>query len=100
MRILFLTHRLPYAANRGDRLRGLHLLKHLSRDADVDVISLVHSREEAGHAGDLRGVAASVAVAPVSRARSYLRAAIATLRGGPLTHALLDAPSMLRLIRQ
>ena len=27
MRVLFLTHRLPYAPNRGDRIRAYHILK-------------------------------------------------------------------------
>ena len=40
MRILFLTHRLPYAANRGDRIRALYLLKFLARHHTIDLVSL------------------------------------------------------------
>ena len=42
MRVLFLTHRLPYAPNRGDRLRAFHILKALRGRAKVHLISLVH----------------------------------------------------------
>ncbi len=46
MRILFLTHRLPYAPNRGDRIRAFYLLREMSRFADVSLFSLVHDDEE------------------------------------------------------
>ena len=51
MRILALTHRLPYAPNRGDRLRAYHMLQHLREHADVELVSLVHDDEEASHVG-------------------------------------------------
>ena len=51
MRILFLTHRLPYAPNRGDRVRAYHLLRVLSQRATIDLVSLVH--DVAGVADDL-----------------------------------------------
>src|SRR6185503_142028 len=62
MRILFLTHRLPYAPNRGDRIRAYHLLRHLSARHQVDLVSLVHDDEEADHAGDLRSMVDSVTI--------------------------------------
>ena len=94
MRILFLTHRLPYAPNRGDRIRAYHLLHEMSRFAQVDVVSLVHDADEAGRAGQLTGVAASVRVARVPAVRNRI-AALPRLAGStPLTHLLLDSPAM------
>jgi sugar transferase (PEP-CTERM/EpsH1 system associated) len=100
VRILFLTHRLPYAANKGDRIRALHLLRALAPHARVDLVSLVHDAAEASHAADLDAVTASVTVAPVSRLRGYARAVAALGTGRPLTHALLDAPSLRDSIRR
>lgn len=94
MRVLFLTHRLPYAANRGDRIRALHLLHLLAGHCEVDLLSLVHSRDEEHHAADLRGLATTVTVARVPRWRYYPRAVAALATNRPLTHALLDAPSI------
>jgi sugar transferase (PEP-CTERM/EpsH1 system associated) len=91
VRILFLTHRLPYAPNRGDRIRALHILRLLSNHAEVDLVSLVHDRDEQEHAADLRHLAASVTVAPVSRWLGYGRAVRALATGSPITHAMLDA---------
>lgn len=99
MRVLFLTHRLPYAPNRGDRLRAFHMLRVMRSGADVDLVSLVHDRDEAAHAGDLADVASSVTVLPVSLPHRAVRAACALAGNQPLTHALLDAPRA-RLVLQ
>ena len=48
MRILFLTHRLPYAPNRGDRIRAYYLLREMSQLGDVTLFSLVHDDDEDG----------------------------------------------------
>ena len=61
MRVLVLTHRLPYAPNRGDRLRAFHMLQRLHSRAEVELVSLVHDDEEAGHVDEVRAF--------VSRAR-------------------------------
>jgi sugar transferase (PEP-CTERM/EpsH1 system associated) len=92
VRVLFLTHRLPYAANRGDRIRALYILRQLAGHAEVDLVSLVHSDDEARHAGDLHDLAATVTVARVPRLTNYARGAAALVTGRPLTHALLNAP--------
>jgi sugar transferase (PEP-CTERM/EpsH1 system associated) len=99
VRILLLTHRLPYAPNRGDRVRAHHLVRALAaRGAEVDVISLAHDAEEEARAPDLARIAARVAVARVSRRRNLARGLLALATGRPLTHALLHAPGMRRTI--
>lgn len=92
MRVLFLTHRLPYAPNRGDRLRAHHMLRALGAAGAVDLVSLVHDREEASHVSDLRGLTDRVVTLPVSRLRGVVRGCAALLGTSPLTHALLDSP--------
>ena len=52
MRVWFLTHRLPYAPNRGDRIRAYHILDWLHRRAEVHLLSLVHDADEAQAAAD------------------------------------------------
>ncbi len=56
MRVLFLTHRLPYAPNRGDRIRAYHMLRFLQCHAEVDVLALAHdAMEELAAGGRLAG---------------------------------------------
>ncbi|MBL8141666.1 MAG: hypothetical protein JNM38_11180, partial [Acidobacteria bacterium] len=52
-RLLFLTQRVPYAPNRGDRLRAWHFLRELDREFAVDVGALVHDDEEAARIHDV-----------------------------------------------
>lgn len=94
MRVLFLTHRLPYSPDRGDRIRAFHMLRIMSARADVDLVSLVHDEPEAAHASDLRRICSSVTVASVSPMRSYPAALLSVLMRRPITHALLDSPEM------
>jgi len=100
MRVLFLTHRLPYAPNRGDRIRAFHLIRALAQHADVDLVSLVHDDEEASHRHDLDGIVSSTSLAPVSRVRNLARALPTLLGGAPLTHVLLHSPEVLAAVRR
>lgn len=100
MRILFLTHRLPYAPNRGDRIRAYHLLRSLTEWATVDLLSLVHDDDEAARVRDLDARVASVSVAPVPRVMNLARALIGLSRSKPLTHALLDSPRVRPALRE
>ena len=94
VRVLFLTHRLPYAPNRGDRLRAYHILQWLRDRASVELVSLVHDDEEAGTS--MRCGRSC----PASRRCECARFAITCGRlrrwppESPLTHTLLDAPGI------
>jgi sugar transferase (PEP-CTERM/EpsH1 system associated) len=47
VRILFLTSRLPYPPNRGDRSRTFHLLRVLGQEHEITLVSFVDTRDEA-----------------------------------------------------
>ena len=94
MRILFLTHRLPYAPNRGDRVRAYHILRHLASYAQVDLVSLVHDDKEASHAGDLASFTSSVTVVRVPRLRNMVMSGLRLPTRRPTTHSMLDAPEL------
>jgi len=94
MRVLVLSQRLPYAPNRGDRVRVYHMLREVGAHVEVDVAALVHDAEEESHAVDLRGIAGEVITARVPRARNLARAAAALPGPVPLTHILLAAPAL------
>jgi len=91
MRILFLTHRLPYTPNRGDRIRAFYLLREMSRFADVSLFSFVHDDEEMSHRQKVP-FARDVTCLRVRRLPNLLRSAFRLPTSRPLTHSLLDAP--------
>lgn len=98
LNVLFLTHRLPYAPNRGDRVRAYYLLRLLHQYARVTVVSLVHDEDEARQAGTLAAVASAVHVVQVPRLRNLARTALGLLSHRPSTHAMLDAPTLAEVI--
>ena len=91
MNVLFLTHRLPYAPNRGDRVRAYYLLREMARVATVSVFSLLHDDDEASRVGQVP-FAHDVAGVRVTRLRNLIRGGARISSSRPLTHALLDAP--------
>ncbi len=98
-RILFLTHRCPYAPNRGDRIRAYHLLQTLSSRFEVDVASLVHDREEAASSAAIAVDGVHVSAHHVPHLRNRF-AAVRSLGGSrPLTHLLLASPTIRPALR-
>ncbi|HUU32482.1 MAG TPA: TIGR03087 family PEP-CTERM/XrtA system glycosyltransferase [Vicinamibacterales bacterium] len=100
MRVLYLTHRLPYAPNRGDRIRSYHLLAGLRQAFDVDLVSLVHDGDEAARASEVSARGITVSCAPVAGVSRWLRVPFALAGPEPLTHVLLDAPALDGLLRE
>ena len=100
MRVLFLTHRLPYAPNRGDRIRAFHMLQALQKYAEVTVASLVHDDEEALQSARLAGMTAEVITARVPRLSNLGRGALKLLTKQPLTLELLHAPVLKQLLQR
>ena len=100
MKILFLSQRLPFAPNRGDRTRAYYLLRELSRYAEVSLFSLIHDREEQDAIGRVPFVT-RIETAMVTPLRNRLKgAAQLVFSDRPLTHALLDAPDALPKLRR
>ena len=93
MNVLMLTHRLPYAPNRGDRIRADHILRFLANHARVHLVSLVHDEEEAERASDLSDVA-SITCVPTRYWTNRVKALVALPSRRPLTHVLLDGKSL------
>ena len=71
--ILFLAHRLPDRPDRGDKIRGYHILKHLAEKARVHLIAFADG-------GDDHEIAAATAsLRGVPRRKSMLRAGFEAL---------------------
>jgi polysaccharide biosynthesis protein PslH len=94
VKVLFLTHRLPYAPNRGDRARSYHMVRLLAPRVDLEVMSLVHDEQEANQADRVRALGATVSVFDVPHWKNRLKALPRLPSSRPLTHVLLDAPEL------
>ena len=99
MKILVLAHRLPYAPNRGDRIRLYHLLQLLRTVHDVHVISLIHDAAERGQLARMPQTGSAVRGTTLDPLR-YLRAVGALAGKRPLTHVLLHGTGMPALLER
>lgn len=84
MRILFLTSRLPYPPNRGDRLRALNIARVLSREHDLHLLSFIESEAERSAVPALHQYFARVDTVMLSHKRQTVNMALAALRGESL----------------
>jgi sugar transferase (PEP-CTERM/EpsH1 system associated) len=101
VRVLFLTHRLPYPPDRGDRIRAYHLLRHLRTYAEVDLISFTASdAERNGSITELESLASNVHTIRLPRIRNYVRGGLGLPGRTPLTHLLLDSPEIRQTLRR
>ena len=85
LNILFLSQRIPYPPNRGDKIRSFHILQHLSKRHSISVACLAQSDKELKYAEDLEQYCASVDVALLNPFSSRVKSLFSILGRGPLT---------------
>jgi polysaccharide biosynthesis protein PslH len=87
--ILFLAHRVPDRPDRGDKIRGYHILKHLAAQARVHLVAFA----EGEYDPSVAALTASLRVVP--RRKSMARAGIEALANGrPVSVAAFDDRAM------
>lgn len=77
---LFLAHRVPYPPDRGDKIRGWHLLRHLAARGPVHLITFADDARDLHHDAVLGDVCASHHVA--WRGKPQWRAGLEALASG------------------
>ena len=82
--ILFLAHRIPWPADRGDKIRSHNILRHLADMAPVHVVSFADDERDIGFACEMEPVFASVYTE--IRRKSQWRAGVeGLLTGSPVS---------------
>lgn len=99
-RLLFLTHRLPWPADRGDRIRSHHLLKHLAPRFHVSLACTVQEPVEPDHVTQLWSLTEQIAIQPISNIGGLARGSLSMLRGRSVTEAYHRHPTLVRTVRQ
>jgi sugar transferase (PEP-CTERM/EpsH1 system associated) len=100
VRLLFLTSRLPYPPNRGDRLRAYHFLEHLSQEHEISLASFIAKEAERQNLEPLQAFCREVRVVPMSSARSALSVAANLWRREPLQLLYYRSRAMRHLVGQ
>ncbi|MFT5721851.1 MAG: sugar transferase (PEP-CTERM/EpsH1 system associated) [Motiliproteus sp.] len=98
--VLFLTHRIPYPPNKGDKIRSYHLLLELSSHYDVHLGCFVDDPEDWQYIEKIRPLCASLLCLPVTRSRRYIKAALAFFRARPITLCLYGSHRLQRWVEK
>ncbi len=60
MNIFYISHRIPYPPNKGDKVRSFHQVEHLSKNHRLHLACMVDEREDLQHVRTLEKLCASV----------------------------------------
>lgn len=100
MKVVFLSQRVPYPPDRGDRITTWHLLRHLlDRGATVRVGALAEEPRDRASGAHLEGLGAVVAAPPFSRRRARLTCLRGLLTGSPLSLPFFHHRTLERTVR-
>ena len=96
-RLLFLSHRIPYPPEKGEKIRAWHILEHLARNWEVELGFLVDDPADLVHLPVLQECCAEVEWRPAfSRAAVAARALLRLRPGLPLTLGWFHEPGLYR----
>ena len=100
MEILFLSHRMPYPPNKGDKIRSHAMIRHLAKHHTVHLACFVDDPNDWTHTDTVRRqVGGECLFVPLRPATKWSRAASALLTGHPMTTAYFGSPKMARWVR-
>lgn len=94
--LLFLAHRIPFPPDRGDKIRSFNILRHIARHVRVHLACFADDEVDAAQIAGLReALDGNLGEAHVEVRRPRpLRAAMALLRGRPLSPAMFQSRAM------
>ncbi len=98
-KILYLTHRVPYPPDKGDRIRNYHILAWLARRASVHLACLDDEGLDDAKGGVLRGLADRVTVIPLRPKSRRMRAAWSFATGRTVSEGAFQSPRLASLLR-
>ena len=97
--ILFLAHRIPWPADRGDKIRSHHILKRLAQMGRVHVGTFADDARDIGFLGELQQLAASAHV-EIRTKPQWLAGVEALASGAPVSVKSFASASMAKWVAQ
>jgi sugar transferase (PEP-CTERM/EpsH1 system associated) len=83
--LLFLTHRIPYPPNKGDKIRSYHLLKHLTHRYRVHLGTFIDDPDDWQHVDHVKGFCGRTHFARLNPNTARLRSLGGLITNQPLT---------------
>ncbi len=93
MSLLFLAHRIPFPPDRGDKIRGFHILQYLAKRTPVHLVAFADDAADLDPPAASTDMLASCTILP--RSKSQKRAAVEALASGkPVSLTAFASPAM------
>jgi sugar transferase (PEP-CTERM/EpsH1 system associated) len=96
--LIFISHRMPWPLNKGEKIRGWNVIQHLNRDFDVHLGCVVDDPADMAHVDILRSVCASVGAFAIDKQRQKFRALLNARPGRPLMPDFYYSPALQRWV--
>lgn len=100
LNVLFLCHRIPFPPDKGDKIRSYHLLTHLAKQGNVDLVTHVDDPRDLRHVQLLQDLCRSVDVFPLNPLVGRVRALASLASKSPLSVAYMTRRSAARRVRE
>ncbi|MDN5870618.1 MAG: TIGR03087 family PEP-CTERM/XrtA system glycosyltransferase [Nitrococcus sp.] len=97
--LLFLSHRIPYPPNKGEKIRAYHWLRMLSQYWRIHLGTFADDPADLEAANALEGLCADIKLLPLRPYRSRIRALAALIGSQPLSLAYYRSPELQRWVR-
>ncbi len=97
-RLLYLTHRVPFPPDKGDRIRNYHLLRQLARSFRVSLGCLADEPVNDDTRTELAGLCERVALVPQARVGRLAGAGRSFLSGRSLSEGAFASRSLARIV--
>jgi polysaccharide biosynthesis protein PslH len=94
MRILMLSHRIPYPPHTGDKVRAFHVARHLARGHDLALACLADDPRDLAGLELLRAAVGRVECARQRRGWALTKGALGMARRVPVTLSYFDSPDL------
>jgi sugar transferase (PEP-CTERM/EpsH1 system associated) len=98
--MLFISHRIPYPPDRGEKIRGWNLIQHLGRKYRLYYGCLIDDPADWQHVPRLKAFCADFAAFGIDKRRQKLRALLHFRPGRPLMLDYYNHPGLHRWVRE
>ncbi len=85
MKILYLSHRIPFPPNKGDKIRSFNQIKHLSKNNEIHLACRADNPDDLRHEEKLREFCPKVSVVPLDTSTAKFCALKALFSGDSLS---------------
>ena len=101
MRILFLTHRVPYPPDRGDCIRSFNFIKHLSKRHEIDLMSVSFEKNPSTEVKkNLEKFCRNVNIFPINYKKNIIKAIPFLFTKIPLTIPIFHSGDLLASLKK